>query len=358
MNGKDMNHTPLFTVVLPGYQTEPYLQKALDSIANQTFRDFEVICYVEESTDRSLELCQAMADRDPRFRVATGPKSGSGGPSRNYGMDHASGEYVVYVDGDDWILDNMLEKLARKLAQTGPLDILAFACVTTQNENVDPVNAPKHTNFSFQDANTVFSGPDAIRRSRKNGGGFFAYSVLNAYRTAFLRENHLHQPGGILEDFAWMPRVWYLAKRMAYLDEALYVYRRRGDSLTTEASTRIIYDIAGNVLPSLFDLASENTIPEDIRTIWCNQWFSMFYWFMFHPVSSRKITNKDRRNALNILFAEKNNKVRFMHFIQRTSFPKRLACPLVLLAAKGIQFPAKVYFRKFYYPMIERRNRS
>ena len=358
MNENDINHTPLFTVVLSGYQTEPYLQKALDSIANQTFRDFEVICYVEECTDRSLEMCQVMAERDPRFKVATGPKSGSGGPSRNYGMDHASGEYVVFVDGDDWILDNMLEKLAHKLAQTGPLDILAFACVTTQSENVDLLNAPKHTNFSIQDVNTVFSGPDAIRRSGKKGSSFFAYSYLNIYRTAFLRENHLHQPGGILEDFAWMPRVWYLAKRMAYLDEMFYVYRRRGNSLMTEASARIIYDIAGTVLPSLFDLASENTVPEDILTIWCNQWFSMFYWFLFHPVSSRKITDKDRRNALNTLFAEKNNKVRFLHFIQYTSRPKRLACPLILLVAKGIQFPAKVFFRKIYYPMIEKRNRS
>ena len=122
-----MNEMPLFTIILSGYQTEPYLQKALDSIENQTFRDFEAICYVEECTDRSLEMCRAMAERDPRFKVATGPKSGSGGPSRNYGMDHASGEYVVFVDGDDWILDNMLEKLAHKLAQTGPLDILAFA---------------------------------------------------------------------------------------------------------------------------------------------------------------------------------------------------------------------------------------
>ena len=358
MNENDLNHTPLFTVALAGYQTEPYLQKALDSIANQTFRDFEVICYVEECTDRSLEICRAMAERDSRFKVATGPKSGSGGPSRNYGMDHASGEYIVFVDGDDWILDNMLEKLAQKLAQTGPLDILAFACVITQNENFDPVNAPKHTNFSVQDSGIVFSGPDAIRRSGRNGGRFFAYSILNVYRTAFLQENHLHQPKGILEDYAWMPRVWYQAKRMAYLDEVFYVYRRRADSLTTEASARVVYNIAEIVLPSLFDLAFENTVPEDILRIWSNQWFSTLYWFLFHPVSSRKITDKDRRNALNALFAEKSNKERFMHLIQYASRPKRFACPLILLSAKGIQFPAKVFFRKFYYPMIDRKNRS
>ena len=72
-----MPQTPLFTFVPAGHQTEPYLQKVLDSIANQTFRDFEVICYVEESTDRSPEICRAMVERDPKFEVATGHKSGA-----------------------------------------------------------------------------------------------------------------------------------------------------------------------------------------------------------------------------------------------------------------------------------------
>ena len=352
-----MTPQPLFTIVLSGYQTEPYLQKALDSVAAQTYRDFEVICYVEECTDRSLEMCRAMAERDPRFKVATGPKSGSGGPSRNYGMDHASGEYVVFVDGDDWILPDMLEKLSGKLKQTGPLDILAFACVSTQSEDFDPAIAPKHANFSVQDSDIVFSGPDAIRRSGRNGGSFFAYSYLNIYRTAFLRENHLHQPKGILEDFAWMPRAWYQAKRMAYLDEVFYVYRRRKDSLTTETSARVIFDIAETVLPSLFDLASHNPIPKDILTIWSNQWISVFYWFMFHPASSRKITDDDRRKALNILFSG-NGRERFLYHLSYASCPKRLAKPLILLAAKGIQLPAKVFFRKLYYPLIERRRKA
>ena len=65
--------SPLFTIVLAGYQTEPYLPKALASIASQTFADFEALCYVEQSTDNSLEICREMAARDPRFKVATAP---------------------------------------------------------------------------------------------------------------------------------------------------------------------------------------------------------------------------------------------------------------------------------------------
>ena len=352
-----MSQTPLFTIVLAGYQTEPYLQKALDSVANQTFRDFEVICYVEESTDRSLDICRAMAERDPRFIVATGPKSGGAGDTRNYGIDHASGKYLVFLDGDDWIRKDMLEKLSVKLGQTGPLDVLAFACVSVSGEDEDPATAPKRTNFSAQDTDTVFSGPDAIRRSGRNGGQFFAYSYLNIYRTAFLRENHLLQPRGvILEDFVWMPHVWNKAERMAYLDEVFYFYRRRSGSLTTEASARAIYDIAGTVLPHLFELSSREQVPGDILAIWSNQWIAVFYWFMFHPVTSKKIRDDDRRNALNALFAG-NGREQFLRLLACASFPKRLARPLILLAAKGILFPAKAYFRLFYYPLIAWRSR-
>ncbi len=348
---------PLFSIILAGYQTEPYLQKALNSIANQTLRDFEAICYVEESTDRSLEICQAMAQKDPRFIVATGPKSGGVGTTRNYGIDHASGKYLVVLDGDDWLREDMLEKLADKLKQTGTVDVLSFAAVSTKTENVDPSSAPKLTNFFSGDQKGVFSGQDAIRRAGRNGGQFHAFTVLSIYRTEFLREHRLYQQLGVMEDFEWTPRVWFHAKKMAYLDEVFYYYRRRANSLTTEASSRIIYDLTGTVLPSLFDFAESKMIPEDILAIWSNQWISVFYWFLFHPVSSKKISDTDRKQVLSNLFAG-NGKEQFLRILSHASFPKRLARPLILLTAKGHPFLAKVFFRRIYYPMIEQRRKT
>ena len=344
---------PLFTVILAGYQTEPYLQKALDSVANQTFRDFEAICYVEESTDRSLEMCQAMAERDPRFKVATGPKSGGVGATRNYGIDHASGQYLAVLDGDDWLSTDMLEKLADKLNRTGPLDVLSFAAVSTESEDVDLEKASRLTNFTQSDAVGVFSGSDVIRQAGRNGGRFHAYTVLSLYRIAFLREHGLYQQHGVMEDFEWTPRVWFCAERMAYLDEVFYFYRRRSGSLTTESSARIIHDLASH-LRSLMLFAESHVVPADILNIWSNQWVSIFFWFMYHPVTSRKISDKDRKQALNSLF-EGSGKAQFLRILTRASRPKRLARPLLLLASKGFQFPAKLYFRNLYYPLVERK---
>ena len=352
-----MNDTPLFTVVLSGYQTEPYLQKALDSVADQTFRDFEAICYVEESTDRSLEICRAMADRDPRFKVATGPKSGAVATTRNYGIDHASGQYLAALDGDDWLAPDMLEKLAEKLKQTGPVDVLSFAAVTTESDDVDWETAGGISNFKPADERDVFTGLEAIRRTGRNGGSIHNYTPLSIYRTEFLREHRLYQSDGLrMEDFEWTPRVWFFAQRFAYLDRKFYAYRRRSGSLTTEVSPRILFDLAKQ-FRSLAAFAADHEIPGDVLAIWSNQWISVLIWFMFHPVTSRKFTDTDRTGALRTIF-EGEGRERFLRILSRTSRPKRLAKPLFLLAANGHPLLARLYFRRLYFPMIGRRGRG
>lgn len=346
-----MNASPKFTVVLSGFQTAPYLPKSIDSIKRQTFSDFEAILYVEESTDDSLAICRAQTANDPRFKVVSAPKSGAVATTRNYGIDHAAGEYLVVLDGDDWITPDMLEKLAAKLESTGTVDVLAFAAISTETEDVNVKGAPRLTNFRPSDTNGVFSGIDAIRRAGRNGGQMRNFTWLNAYRTAFLRESGIRQTDGVLmEDMESTPKIWFAAKRFAYLDESLYVYRRRPNSLTTESSSRIVTHIARQAR-SLLSFATEQQIPADIIKIWSNQWLSTLYWFMFHPVSSRKISDSDRKSALDILFKDGGRKL-FVRLTKRASLPKRVALPFVLLAAAGIQLPAKLFFRRFYYPLL------
>ena len=157
-----------------------------------------------------------------------------------------------------------------------------------------------------------------------------------------------------MEDFEWTPRVWYYAKKMGYLHEVFYFYRRRANSLTTEASSRIIHDLTSHICSLLF-FASSEPVPDDILAIWSNQWTSILYWFMFHPVTSRKIADADRKQALDKLLSGES-RTQFLKLLSRASRPKRLARPLLFLAAKGFQRPAKVFFRKIYYPMLERRS--
>lgn len=347
----------LFSIILAGYKTAPYLPKALDSVKAQSFRDFEAICYVEESPDESLEICRSAAEADPRFRVVSAPKSGAVASTRNYGIHHAAGEYLVFLDGDDWITPDMLEKLAKKLADTGEVDVLSFAAVTTESETVDVERAPRLTNFRKSDEADVFTGLEAIRRAGRNGGRMCNHTVLSIYRTEFLRANRIHQTDGrLMEDFESTSRIWFHAKRFAYLDEVFYIYRRRPGSLTTEVSARIAFDIVRQ-FNSLLEFVGKNIVPADILSIWSNQWIAILYWFLFHPVTSGKLTDAERQRALTELFAGDCGS-KFKRLSSHATLPKRVAAPLLKLAAAGWQFPAKFYFRRLYYPLIERRSKN
>ena len=345
-----MSPSPRFTIILAGCQTAPYLPRALASVTGQTFPDFEVICYVEESTDRSLEICREQARKDARFRVVSAPRSGAVAATRNYAVDHARGEYIAVIDGDDWFLPELLETLNRKLLETGPVDVLSYNAVTTPDEAADLSQAPVLTNFRPSDASEVFSGKEALRRAGRNGGRFRSYTWLCAYRTAFLRERRLYQSDGLrMEDFEWTPRVWFAAERFACVDKILYVYRRRANSLTTESSSQLLFDLVKQVR-SLMDFSRRTEVPDDLRKIWSGQWLSTLYWFLFHPVSSRKISNRERREALRLLFAPPGLE-EIKALAGAASLPKRLALPLLRLAAAGVVRPAVLFFRLLYYPL-------
>ena len=345
-----MSSRPRFTVVLSGYDTAPFLPKAISSIAEQSFKDFEAILYIEESNDNSLEIAQAAAERDNRFIAVSRPKSGACATTRNYGIDNARGEYLVVIDGDDWLLPGMFEALDKKISGLGEVDVLAFKALSVRSEDENLAKAKEFSNFTARDADSTFTGADAIRSTANRGGQFHNFTWLSAYRTDFLREEKLYQSDGrLMEDAGWTPRVWFAAKKIAYIDRPFYIYRRRSNSITTEASPRIVHDLAFQVR-ALAQFAETPGIPNDIKRIWANQWLAVMYWFLFHPVSSRKVPDKDRVEAIEYL-CEGEGLARLKAMAALSSRPRRMAFPLLMLARRGVTFPAKFFFRKLYYPL-------
>lgn len=98
------------SVVLPVYNVANYLRKCLDSLVNQTFKDFEVICVNDGSTDLSLGILEGYAVSDSRFKIINQENQGLSG-ARNTGIEHVQGDYVIFVDSDDWLEENALELL-------------------------------------------------------------------------------------------------------------------------------------------------------------------------------------------------------------------------------------------------------
>lgn len=101
---------PAISIIVPVYNTEKFLRECLDSIRGQSFRDFEVICVNDGSTDGSLDILKDFADRDERFKIVTQKNQGVNS-ARSVGYEKARGEYVAWVDSDDYIEKNMYDKM-------------------------------------------------------------------------------------------------------------------------------------------------------------------------------------------------------------------------------------------------------
>lgn len=101
---------PIFSIIIPVYNSERYVERCAKSIENQTFQDYEVIFVDDGSNDSSKEFCTEISQRDRRF-LCLEKAHGGASAARNYGIVHAEGEYVVFVDADDYIKEEMLEEL-------------------------------------------------------------------------------------------------------------------------------------------------------------------------------------------------------------------------------------------------------
>lgn len=109
---------PLISVIVPVYKVEPYLRQCVDSIINQTYTNLEIILIDDGSPDRCPEICDEYAAKDSRVRVIHQKNSGVSA-ARNAGLNIASGDYIGFVDADDWIEPNMYEELLRSILQFG-----------------------------------------------------------------------------------------------------------------------------------------------------------------------------------------------------------------------------------------------
>ncbi|MEA2125728.1 MAG: CDP-glycerol glycerophosphotransferase, partial [Solirubrobacteraceae bacterium] len=109
---------PRISVVVPIYNVEPYLEECLASIAGQTFRDLEVVMVDDGSKDSSPEIAERFVAQDDRFQLIQQPNGGLG-KARNTGIEAATGEFLAFVDSDDYLAENAYELLLEALEESG-----------------------------------------------------------------------------------------------------------------------------------------------------------------------------------------------------------------------------------------------
>lgn len=217
---------PKISIIVPVYNCEKYISNCINSILEQSFKDFELILVDDGSSDRSFEICESFAKKDNSVRAIHQPNSGVS-RARNRGLDEAKGEYIGFVDGDDCIDKEMYERLYKNLADNNA-DISICGIV---NYFVKKDGTTEKVRQSQVDGFWIFSGEQALKEALQSR----LYSV-NPVNKLFKRElfDKLRYPEGkISEDAFLIPVVISKAGKVVYDSKPMYYYLRRENSITT-----------------------------------------------------------------------------------------------------------------------------
>lgn len=212
---------PSVSIVIPVYNAARTLTRCLDSILAQTMTDFEVICVNDGSTDESLDILKSYASRDSRFTVTTQPNS-YGGAARNSGMDKATGEYLLFLDADDFFDKRLLELTYRKALETNA-QIVMFGA-RQYDETTGTFNkTPWYLKTKIIEDLPIFNRhdiPDDILSVT------LPVPWTKLYRTDFIREERLRfQPLENTDDSFFTLSSVAIAERIAWVDRELVNYR-------------------------------------------------------------------------------------------------------------------------------------
>lgn len=335
-----------FSFVVPACGVAPYINDMIRSIKAQTVANIEVLIVSEKSTDGTLEALYAAIEGDPRFRVVELECSGSASASRNYGIRHATGDYLIFVDGDDWIEPDSVERFALIAEKFSfPDVILADWIIHFEQDGKSVPGKPERCHYL--DENTIYSGPRALAINLSVD--FHSGSPLYLCKRSFLLEHNLFQiPGRRIQDDEWTPRVLFSANTLVYPGFAYYHYRKRQQSVTTDSSGKTPDAFAMNLL-SLLDFDEKHEIPEPLRKLWFN-WMCRIFFIFFAPTCRRRYSKEVRKRSFMIASSDPH---RMCQALRIAGWSKRILIPVLLIARlPGMFFFGEFFYSYLYWPLV------
>ena len=229
----------LFSIIIPVFNVELYLEEAVQSVLSQSCGDFELILVDDGSNDGSAAICDHYAAADPRVKVIHQENQGVAS-ARNTGLDAAAGDYVIFIDGDDLMAEGRLENLKQVIATGRFAPDLVFGRLCRFEES-------KERAYPFKcqyDVNAMEGmQPSALRKYLIQELTILSFSVWShSYRRAFLKENNLYFDPDLMiaEDNDWMIKVLLSIVRSTATGFCTYLHRL--DSRTSISSKPMTFD--------------------------------------------------------------------------------------------------------------------
>lgn len=223
---------PKLSIIVPIYNTSAFLPSCMDSILSQPYIDLEVIAVNDGSTDDSLEIIKHYADKDSRIRYFSQKNSGLS-EARNAGIKAALGDYILFVDSDDWILPNTIAHYLERIAESHTDVVVGIVNIAYENGRIGVWQyAPK-----LHENHPIISGEEYLDLIMSYG--CFTPMAYNYFcrREWLLKEKIFFEPGIIHEDELWTPLLLMKAKSITFGSVPHYAYRRRTSGSITSSTT-------------------------------------------------------------------------------------------------------------------------
>ncbi|MDU6823329.1 glycosyltransferase family 2 protein [Intestinibacter bartlettii] len=212
---------PKISVIVPVYNTSTYLRRCLDSILEQDFTSYEVICVNDGSTDNSLEILREYEKKSEKIKVINQVNSGVA-KTRNTALKHANGDYLAFLDSDDFVRENYLSRL-----YDAAIDTRSDIVICNFYRYYEQINLAKPVFYKFRRG--VFNKYDILK-------GLIPDNLIHSYLWNKLWKREIFEdfnsfPDMKFEDLAIMSQLIYKADKIAVINDALYYYRIRKTSI-------------------------------------------------------------------------------------------------------------------------------
>ncbi len=236
---KRQMQTPKMSIIIPIYNTEQYLNQCIDSILDQSYKDLEIILIDDGSTDKSPEICDEYEKKDKRVRVIHKTNGGQA-EARNFGIDTADGDYILFMDSDDWWDDAEALERTVKLIEENKSDVYVFGVKKYFQEDDVIVEDPwetgefyllknKRDKFNFIMQNNLFNAGAWNKIIKKE--------FIDRNNMRFVVEQRM-------EDIEWCAKILLYTQNIVPIKENFYIYRKQNNSsVTSNVKLKSLFDI-------------------------------------------------------------------------------------------------------------------
>ncbi|MEI6578764.1 MAG: glycosyltransferase family 2 protein [Eubacteriales bacterium] len=218
---------PTVSVIIPIYNVEPYLRRCVDSVLVQTLSELEIILVDDGSPDGCPSICDEYAGRDSRIKVLHKINGGLSS-ARNAGLDAATGDFIAFVDSDDYIAPEMVKKLLNALQEEEEEADISICGIQRVNEFYAPIG--KTDTYCFQ----LLTGMQALDKLFTNDYVYFTVACNKLFKR-FLFSSYRFPVGKLFEDGYAAFRYYFASKTVVCLPNCFYFYLTRSNSITTSS---------------------------------------------------------------------------------------------------------------------------